>query len=124
MAASWKSLLAESQFDVTANGGAIVFPDGRRQVISIDEDEQAYIVRSTVMGAHALKTAGVSATRIWELNRSATLVGFRIDKKGRLIGEAKIPKIALTADEFRLIALNLAQECDRLEYLFTGRDRE
>jgi hypothetical protein len=52
------------------------------------------------------------------------LVGFRLDQKGRLVGEAWVPKAGLTRDEFLLYAKRVADECDLFEYHLTGKDRE
>lgn len=60
----------------------------------------------------------------WRRNRSTLLVGFRIDHKGRLVGEAWVPKAGLTPDEFCFYVRRLAAECDRFEFRITGRDVE
>jgi hypothetical protein len=52
------------------------------------------------------------------------LVGFRIDRQHRLVGEAWIPKAGLVAEEFQLYVRMLAAECDRFEYALTGKDVE
>lgn len=57
-------------------------------------------------------------------NRQLQLCGLSVDQKGNLNGQCMVPKVGLDADEFQLCARHLAAECDRLEYLLTGRDRE
>ena len=57
-------------------------------------------------------------------NRTAALVGFRIDNRSRLVGEAWVSKSGLTTEEFELYVRNLAAECDRFEFVLTGRDAE
>lgn len=52
------------------------------------------------------------------------LVGFRLDQKGRLVGEAWVPKAGLSRDEFLLYVKRVADECDLFEYHLTGNDRE
>jgi len=53
-----------------------------------------------------------------------SLMGFRIDRRGRLVGEAWVPKAGLTGEEFQLYVRHLAVEADRFEYGLTGRDSE
>ena len=62
--------------------------------------------------------------QVWLRNRATALVGFRIDSRGRLVGEALVPKAGLTAEEFQIYVRAVAVQCDRLEYLLTGRDQE
>jgi hypothetical protein len=49
-------------------------------------------------------------------------VGFRFDHRDRLIGECILPLAGLDAEEFALCARAVAAECDRYEYLLTGKD--
>ena len=51
-------------------------------------------------------------------------MGFRIDHRGRVVGEAWVPKAGLSAAEFQLYLRTAAVECDRFEYVLTGRDAE
>lgn len=46
------------------------------------------------------------------------------DRRGRLVGEAWVPKAGLTGHEFQLYVRHLAVEADRFEYRLTGRDFE
>lgn len=52
------------------------------------------------------------------------LVGFRMDQKGRLVGEAWMPKVGLGREEFLLYVRRVASECDLFEYSVTGKDCE
>ncbi|AUX27009.1 uncharacterized protein SOCEGT47_075820 [Sorangium cellulosum] len=51
-------------------------------------------------------------------------LGFRLEDRGRLVGEAWIPKAGLSVEEFATCVRQVAVECDRLEYLLTGKDAE
>ena len=64
------------------------------------------------------------AVESWLRNRAISLVGFSIDKKRRLIGEAWVPKAGLTAEEFRLYVRKIASGCDRFEHQLTGEDKQ
>ena len=60
----------------------------------------------------------------WQRNRATSIVGFRLDDRGRLVGEAWVPGAGLTKDEFLFYARSLATACDLFEFQLTGRDRE
>ncbi len=60
----------------------------------------------------------------WLINRYRELVGFKVVERGTIIGEAWVPAIALTAEEWTLYVRTVAKACDQLEYLWTGVDRE
>jgi hypothetical protein len=124
MAASWKTLCNNRAFHLDGNGFSVELGEARHHRVVVEESEDALLLRSVVMGPADIERANLTATRIWEMNRALTLVGFRIDTRNRLVGEASIPRAGLTANDFQAIALNLAAECDRYEFMFTGRDQE
>lgn len=90
----------------------------------MDERDDAYHFRAFVVRQSVVSSLPDLPVQIWLRNRAISLVGFRIDRKGRLVGEAWLPKIGLTVDEFRLYLRTVAIECDRFEYILTGRDTE
>jgi len=51
------------------------------------------------------------------------VVEFALDESGRLIGRIEQVAEALNRNELEFYLTALAQECDRLEYLLTGRDQ-
>ncbi len=58
----------------------------------------------------------------WKRNRFSDLIGFKIDGRGRLVGEAWVPVAGLDAEEWALYVGTVARTCDRVEYLLSGRD--
>lgn len=59
----------------------------------------------------------------WLRNRESDLVGFKIDRRGSLVGEARLPLAGLAADEWRFAVLAVARGCDRVEWMLTGADQ-
>jgi len=51
------------------------------------------------------------------------VVEFTLDETGRLVGRIEQVAERLNHDELEFFLTSLAQECDRLEYLLTGRDQ-
>jgi hypothetical protein len=112
--------------EIDANTLVIVFPSQRRQRIHVRIRDHHYVLTSRVLGAARVSELSWSelAERVWSRNRSTPLVAFMIDEAGRLVGRIEHPSEPLAPQELRAIVLLLAQECDRLEYLLTGRDEQ
>lgn len=96
----------------------------RRQRVMVRETTEAFELTGVVVRPSMALGIPDLALRAWRRNRAMQLVGFRIDRKGRLIGESWVPKAGLTRDEFLLYIQRVADECDLFEYHLTGRDRE
>jgi hypothetical protein len=102
----------------------VIFANERRQGVRIEDQTDAYRVFSVAAKADKLNNLSNPALVAWERNRSLSLMGFRVDERGRMIGEAWLPKIGLTAEEFQLYVRTVALECDRFEFKLTGRDHQ
>ncbi len=111
---------------VTSEGDRleVEFASGRRQRVTVEELPDRYVLRSIAARASEVPTDVSPDRRAWTTNRTTDLVGFRIDSQGRFIGEAWVPKLGLTAEEFVFVARRVAAECDRMEYVLTGEERE
>jgi hypothetical protein len=107
-------------------GEAVVsFPDGRTQTIHVRRVGDSYLLTSRVIGstkAGNMEPADL-ARRIWSRNRVTDVVEFALDESGRLIGRIEQVAETLNRNELEFYLTALAQECDRLEYLLTGRDQ-
>ncbi|MGD9854329.1 MAG: hypothetical protein AB7U20_05195 [Planctomycetaceae bacterium] len=124
MAKDWASYCNAP--DLTVDGPHITldFGDDRRHLVTVKEEPDAYIISGFVARQAVVASLPNLPVDIWLRNRAVTLMGFRIDRRGRLLGEAWVPKIGLTAEEFQLYLRTVAVECDRFEYILTGRDVE
>ena len=108
------------------DGEALVsFPDGRMQTIYVRRAGDSYLLTSRVIGS--TKVANMEPTdlacQIWSRNRVTDVVEFTLDESGRLIGRIEQVAETLNRNELEFYLIALAQECDRLEYLLTGRDQ-
>jgi hypothetical protein len=102
----------------------IKFADGRsHRVIVIDQPEH-WLLRGLVVRHSATTFDPEPMLAAAKRNRQLRLCGLTVDEKGSLWGQCLVPKAGLDSTEFQLCARHLAAECDRLEYLLTGRDRE
>ena len=123
--ADWK-VFCRGADDVSLEGDVIVvtFPDERRHQVVVDESDETYEFSGIVARAAALSDIDDAPLRAWRRNRATQLLGFRIDRKGRLVGEAWAPKAGLNREEFLMYVRRVATECDLFEYHLTGKDRE
>jgi len=121
----WKSLTRAAELDLCGDAIEVRFADGRIQRLQVTDDA-AGTIRVWTVGSRRAEIEEVKNPRLyaWLRNRLVDLVDFRIDREGRMIGEASIATPELTADEWALYIRTVASASDRLEYLLTGQDSE
>jgi len=124
MQVEWKNYCRTAGLKPLGEEIEVTFDTGRRQKVSVEENGDAFHLVSTVARQAIIVELPDASLRAWRRNRSLALVGFRVDGKGRMIGEAWVPKAGLTAIEFQLYVRTVATECDRFEHQLTGRDVE
>ncbi|MBW3565420.1 MAG: hypothetical protein KY459_11900 [Acidobacteria bacterium] len=96
--------------------------DQRNQVVHVEREEDHLRIWSVVVPPRVAREIDDLDLRLWEANRFRELIGFTVDRRGRIIGEAFVPAAGLTEDEWSVYVETLATSCDRLEYVLTGRD--
>ena len=109
---------------IDEKGVIVELSNGRRHRILVRDQGDSYEFTAVVARPKALEKINDISLQAWKRNRAAQLVGFRIDSRGRLVGESWVPKTGLDADEFCLYIRRIAAECDHFEYVLTGQDRE
>lgn len=121
----WKRW-CRGQEDIALDGEFVVvtFVGGRHHRVEVVDAGEAYELTGLVARRVDLQSVPNAHLRAWERNRAIQLVGFRVDRRGRLVGEAWVPKPGLGADEFLHYVRRIAAECDRFEYILTGKDYE
>ncbi len=102
----------------------VAIAGGRNHAIQLAEIDDEVVLSAVVTGAAAAKAVPHLPTIIWQVNRGTGLVGFGLDARRRLIGRAWLSKAGLSREEFLHAVRDVAFECDRLEFLLTGRDDE
>jgi hypothetical protein len=98
--------------------------DDRSHRVRVSESEDEFVLHAFVVRRSVVASIPDLPLRVWQRNRVMSMMGFRIDKHGRLVGEAWVPKAGLTNSEFQQYLRHLAVEADRFEYELTGRDSE
>ena len=122
MSLDWSLLCAGSDFQVQGSEISVAFSDDRSHKVSLQESDYEYLLTAIVAWPAVVATIPDLAISVWQRNRTVSLIGFRIDKRGRLIAESCAPRNGLTADEFQFYVRHLAIEADRFEYMLSGRD--
>jgi hypothetical protein len=112
--------------DVTPDtaGLTVQFSNGRAQRIDVHPGNGVIELRSVVARRAVAEQVERVMLVAWEHNRASSLVGFRVDDRGRLVGECWVPTHGLTREEFLLYVRSVAVECDRFKFQLTGNDRE
>lgn len=124
MAADWVRYCRAKDFTADDPYIDVRFEDERRHRVMVKDEGDAYLISGFVVRQAVVTSMPDLPVRVWLRNRATHLVGFRIDQRLRLVGEAWVPKSGLTPEEFQLYVRTVATECDRFEYILTGRDIE
>ncbi len=124
MAAEWLRYCRAKDLTVTEPHVHVRFADERRHRVTVEDEGDAYLIRGFVVRQAMVRLIPDLPIQAWIRNRATQLVGFRIDNRLRLVAEAWVPKPGLTPEEFQLYVRTVAAECDRFEYILTGRDTE
>jgi len=124
MAADWVRFCRAKDLTVIESNIDVRFGDERTHRVTVTDKGDAYLISGLVVRQAVAASIPDLPVRAWVRNRTTQLVGFRIDRRQRLVGEAWLPKVGLTPEEFQLYLRLVASECDRFEYLLTGRDVE
>jgi len=121
--------VALAGFAVSRDGQVVVsLPGGSRQDVMVDASHGPDVLRAWSVVATrrtidaALDEADTPLHYAWERNRLSELVGFGIDRYGRLVGEVWIPLKGLEPDEAAVYLQELARVCDWHEFRLTGKD--
>jgi hypothetical protein len=122
MAADWLRLCNAKDLPPYGNHVDVSLEEGRGHRIIVKDEGDAYRIMGVVAGRATVISISNLPVQIWMRNRTTQLVGFRIDGKMRLIAEAWPAKPGLTAEEFQFYLRTRAAECDRFEYILTGKD--
>lgn len=124
MPADWTKLCRDKTFAVDDAGVTVTLADQRQHRIEVRDAGDAYELLGIVARAAEVRKHPDLPLHAWRRNCTSQLVGFRVDRRQRLVGEAWVPKAGLTAAELKLYVQHLAAACDRLEFLLTGADLE
>lgn len=120
----WRKLCLGAR-DVQIEGDAVVVTLGRERQHRVDVESKSDAVElRAVVARRAVVEQENPVLAAWHRNRAVSLVGFRLDERGRLVGESWVPGAGLTADEFLVYVRGIAAACDLFEFQLTGKDRE
>lgn len=121
----WKSWCTADDLTISDDLIDVRLPHGRHHRVEVEVRDDSYRLAAKIAPRSVLATLSEPELAIWSRNRSVQIVGFRIDRYDRVIGEVIAPRDeGLDEKEFCFLVRTLATECDRLEVLLTGDDNE
>lgn len=124
MAADWARRCTCKGIQLVEPGLLEVQLGERKHAVSIEDTGDELRLSAIVARAAAVRDVDQLAFRLALRNRATPVVGFRIDARGRVVGEARVLKQGVEDEELRLVVRRTAVECDRLEFELTGKDVE
>lgn len=120
----WQALCGGPGITLHPDHVLVTFENGRKHRVRVREADEYYAVHAVVLKSGPASELTDLPLRLWQHNRAAQLVSFRIDRYGRVYAEGWVPRAGITAEEFQLVVRRVAAESDRLEYMLTGKDVE
>lgn len=124
MSPNWQTFCRAKDLSVDGDSVDVTFENGRRHRVFVATEPDGFSLRAKVVRPSTVEVIVDLALTTWLRNRATKLVGFRVDKRGWLVGEAWVPTAGLTPSEFQTYVRAVAAESDRFEYAITGRDIE
>lgn len=107
-----------------SDGVIVTLSRGRQHRLQILPVADAIELRGIVVRRSIVEGLEDANLAAWRRNRATSIVAFRLDDRGRIVGEAWLSCLGLTQDEFLFYVRGLAAACDLLEFQLTGRDQE
>ncbi|MGD0659259.1 MAG: YbjN domain-containing protein [Syntrophorhabdales bacterium] len=120
----WKQWCRGQENIVLNDDCVVVILGGRHCRVEVVDAGEAYELTGIAARRAALQSIPDFYLRAWRRNRTTRLVGFRVDPRGRLVGEAWVPKAGLSQEEFLHYVRHVASECDRFGFILTGKVHE
>ncbi len=124
MPSDWKRAVRAGGHTVSGSEIRVRLAGEREHRVAVAESDDCLVFTARVARPSVVRALDDVLLRAWLRNRGTKLVGFRIDDRGWLIGEAWAPRVGLVDGEVCVYAQTLAAECDRFEFQLTGRDVE
>lgn len=116
----------QATLDQASRKITLQFKSGRFQSVSYEVDKERVRLTSVIATASRVESIGRDeiVSWCWQRNRFTDITGFCLDRRGRLVGQTEHPLASLDAAELAFYLETLAIECDRFEYVFSGKDAQ
>src|SRR5688500_6093724 len=109
---------------VDRDAAMVALGRGRKHRVDVAASQDVIELSAVVARRGVVEVQENPTLAAWKRNRSVSLVGFRLDDRGRLVGESWVPAAGLTDGEFVVYLRGLAAACDLFEFQLTGKDKE
>jgi hypothetical protein len=120
VASDWRPWV--SGMDVADNAIRVGLARNRTHTVWVVDHQDGWELSGESADAATLERASISVAELWQRNRRLDLVGYVVDEHGTAWVSAWLPHAGTTAEEFVLVAHEVAAEADRLEFHCSGAD--
>lgn len=122
----WEPSVEKGLLKITpcTDGLVVSFAGGRKQAITVKRLASRYRLTSNVLHKARVEQLGrlnILKT-LWTRNRLSNLVGFKLDRSGKVVGYIEHLADTLDPSDLAYSIEVLARECDRLEFILSGVD--
>ncbi len=122
MGDNWKTWCRREGWLVKGSIVRVALARQRFQLVRISDGAAQYDLTSPIAKARRTLSIADPALAVWKRNRSAQLVGFRIDDNGDLSATAWVLKAGLGRAELIASLHLIASEADRWEFALNGSE--
>lgn len=120
----WRRLCEAGDMRTTRRQVVVRFANGRSHTVGVEDAGESYLLTAVVANAGVVGQWDDIEFEAWQKNRHSRLVGFRVDRDGRMLAQGWTPKVGLTPEAFQAVVRSVAREADRYEFHLTGADRQ
>lgn len=122
MESKWIKWCKEADMSCQESTVQVTLSNKRYHKVDILEENDGIILEGKIHGSYKPENFHEFLLSLWERNRAIDICGFAFKENGAVVGRASLPMAGLTKTLLQSYVRKVAVECDRLEYLLTGRD--
>ena len=119
----WKQYCSNKQaYNIKGDVVTVELSKNRKHDIRVIELQHGYKLRGRVLEHKNCLPDIDIFKKIGEGNRNIYFAAFHFDNDRNVVGESWIPEESMSSENFLMQMKKLALECDRMEFVLTGKD--
>ncbi len=122
MSSKWVNWCEETDMSCQGSTVQVELSNKRYHRVEILEENDGITLEGKIHGSYNPENYREFVLSLWEKNRAIDICGFAFKSNGVIVGRAVVPTAGLTKILLQTYVRKVAVECDRLEYLLSGKD--